>query len=81
MFEWIYASLLDIFRDSRIAVVVTKMDERHSEVRESERLSEEQIKQIVSTGISRALQLEWVSPDIVFPISGKWALEVSNLYA
>ena len=52
------------------------MDESHSEVRESTRLSEQQVKQIVSTGISKALCLEEVSPDIVFPVSGKWALEV-----
>ena len=56
------------------------MDERHLGVKESEMLSEQRIKQIVSIGIRRALQLEVVSPDIVFPVSGKWALEVSNLY-
>ena len=67
--------LPDIFVDHRITVVVTRMDEMYSEMNENARLSEQKVKQIVSSKISEALCLK-VSPDIVVPVSGKWALEV-----
>ena len=69
---------VDIFRDSRVTIVVTRMDDQKEEVRESERLSDERVKQIVSEGIKTALDLDFVSPDIVFPVSGKLAFQVSK---
>ena len=68
--------LQDIFRDGRIAVVVNKMDEKYLEVDRSAQLSEQQVKQIVSNGITEALQIEVVPPDSVIPVCGKWAMEV-----
>ena len=71
-------AFVDIFRDSRVAIVVTRMDDQREEVRESERLSDERVKQIVSEGIKTALDLDFVSPDIVFPVSGKLAFQVNK---
>lgn len=61
--------------------MVTRMDESYLDVRESERLSDEDVKQIVSEGIKKALGLDFVSPDIVFPVSGKLAFQVSEKLA
>ena len=61
-----------------MVIVVTRMDESYLEVKESERLSDENVKLIVSNGIKKALGLDFVSPDIVFPVSGKLAFQVSE---
>ena len=59
-----------------MAVVVTKMDESHKAVRPNERLTKEEVKEIVSSETVKALQLQTVPPGIIFPVSGDLAFQV-----
>ena len=59
-----------------MAVAVTKMDESHRVVKPNERLTKQKVKEIVSSETVKALKLQNVSPEIVFPVSGDLAFQV-----
>ena len=53
------------------------MDESYRAVRkDTKKLTEPRVKEIVSSGIQQALKLNRVSPEIVYPLSGDFAFQV-----
>ena len=56
------------------------MDESYRSVKKDDRkLTESKVKQIVSSGIQKALKLDDVSPGIVYPLSGDFAFQVCEV--
>ena len=68
---------LAVFNEGRVVVAVTKMDESYRAVRNDDRITETRVKEIVSREIQRTLRLDRVSPEIVFPLCGDFALQVA----
>ena len=69
-------SLVAVFNEGRIVVAVTKMDESYQVAMNDDRITETRVKTIVSEEIQKAFGLDQVSPEIVFPLSGQFALQV-----
>lgn len=69
---------LDIFFSERLTIVVTHYD-RYFEGGKTNSIPKEEIQRIVASTIESEIGAK-VSPKIVFPISGKWACKVSNIW-
>lgn len=69
-------SFVAVFNEGRVVVAVTKMDESYRAVSNDDRISETRVKEIVSREIQRTLKLDRVSPEIIFPLCGDFALQV-----
>ena len=55
------------------------MDESYRPVKKDDRkLTESKVKEIVSSGIQKALKLNNVSPDLIYPLSGEYAFQVCH---
>ena len=52
------------------------MDESYQVAMNDDRITETRVKTIVSQEIQKAFGLDRVSPEIVFPLSGQFALQV-----
>ena len=78
LFDAIFASLIDIFRDGRLTVVVTQYD-RSFEGSRNEGKSEDSfdIQYKLSRQIQHALGVQ-VASEIVVPVSGLWAYQVGK---
>ena len=54
------------------------MDETYKTDREDKKLTEPKVKEIVSSEIQKALKLNNVSPDLIYPLCGEFAFQVCH---
>ena len=54
------------------------MDETYKAVRKDKMLTESKVKEIISSGIQKALKLNNVSPELIYPLSGEFAFQVCH---
>ena len=65
-----------IFQSERLTVVLSRMDTYYTQ-ESSEHSHPDQMKKIVAENVEKAVKLK-VSPELVYPVSGLWAVNVSE---
>ena len=70
----IFFSVLGVFEDGRMLIVITHFDMSYNQV--DKELTEQEVKKIVISQISRVVPEVTVSKEIIVLVSGLWAYQV-----